>query len=90
MMDHRPDRGLRSMSVLTICGLDRLWSGPVTVFFRFHNWTSKHYASRRIRSSSVGTANVYWKAGDVFRSHVVVQYITVSSSGVATWMKNLF
>jgi len=32
-MDRRPDRGY---------GPDRLWSGPVSVFFQSCNWTSKH------------------------------------------------
>ena len=43
-MDHRPDCGLWSLSVLTICSLDWLRSGPVMVFFRFRNQTSKHYS----------------------------------------------
>ena len=34
---------LQLRPVLTICGLYRLRSGSVTVFFRFCNRTSKHY-----------------------------------------------
>jgi len=44
LMDRRPDRGLRSASVLIICGPNRLRSGPVMVFFRLRERTSKHYA----------------------------------------------
>ena len=36
----KPDHSLRSLSVLTICSLHWLQSGPVTVFFRFRNRTS--------------------------------------------------
>jgi len=31
-----------------------------------------------MRSGSVGTTNAYWKAGDGFRSHVVVRYVTTT------------
>jgi len=38
-MDRRPDRGY---------GLDRSWSGPVSVFFQSWDWTFKHYAILKI------------------------------------------
>jgi hypothetical protein len=40
--DRRPDCGLRSIAVLRICGPNQSWSGPVPVFFRFQDRTSKH------------------------------------------------
>ena len=45
---HRLDCGLWSWSVLRISGLDRSWSGPISVFFQSSNWTFKHYKSPQL------------------------------------------